>query len=67
MRVLCDVLERYSSGDMVRCLLVPSLGAQSDMVRVSIDGNVNFKACFCSPTVNVTEEYTSTSEKPLLG
>ena len=45
-----DVLERDYSRDMLWCLLVLSLDAQSDKVGVSIDGNVNFKVCLCSPT-----------------
>ena len=43
------VLERGYTRDMLWCLLVPSLDSQSDRVRVSIDGNMNFKVCLCSP------------------
>ena len=44
------VLERDYSRDRLWCLLVLSLDAHSDRDGVSIDGNVNFKVCFCSPT-----------------
>ena len=44
------VLERDYSRDRLWCLLVLTLDSHSDRVGVSIDGNMNFKACFCSPT-----------------
>ena len=43
------VLERDYSRDRLWCLLVLSLDAHSDRVGVSIDRNMKFKVCLCSP------------------
>ena len=46
-----DVLERYFSGDMLWCLLVPSLDAQSDRVRVSIEEMEHIKVVVAPKTI----------------